>query len=324
MWKHIHYTLILMCLSLGLIACDHSQLNASDQQTTPKKMQPNYALLYALSDFRYQDIAPNAHYFPSIALIDPDDSQLTKEQISTLKAHGTTVLAYLSIGEAERYRSYWQNWEASPPPFLLHENKKWKGNFLVKFWDPVWQDIILKRAREITDMGYDGLYLDIVDGYQNTQVRAVYSDTPELLRLEMERFVSRISGAVKNINPNMYIIPQNAVELVADPHDSALPNASYLNVIDGLGVEDLWYDDNEVAEWTRWDLAKIRLAREHGKFVLATSYPSDKAKQEIFVQNALKEGLIPFAGKRSLSRKAGVYQINQSIPSRLPSTTRLP
>ena len=46
------------------------------------------------------------------------------------------VLAYLSIGEAEDYRSYWQrDWSVSPPAWLGAENPDWPGNYAVNYWD---------------------------------------------------------------------------------------------------------------------------------------------------------------------------------------------
>ena len=75
------------------------------------------------------------------------------------------VLAYLSIGEAERYRAYWQaDWHAKPPAWLGPENPEWKGNFPVRFWDPAWQNIILGNTDAYLDRimaaGFDGTYLD--------------------------------------------------------------------------------------------------------------------------------------------------------------------
>ena len=42
------------------------------------------------------------------------------------------VLAYLSIGEAEEYRYYWQpGWHQRPPAWLDDENPNWPGSFKV-------------------------------------------------------------------------------------------------------------------------------------------------------------------------------------------------
>ena len=55
------------------------------------------------------------------------------------------LLAYRSVGEAERYRPYWQQeWydPAAKPAWLGKENRRWAGNFAVQFWQPEWQKLI--------------------------------------------------------------------------------------------------------------------------------------------------------------------------------------
>lgn len=81
------------------------------------------------------------------------------------------VLCYMSIGEAEDYRWYWQpEWESDPPSWLGPENPDWPGNYLVRYWYPEWQEIIFGSADSYLDRilsaGFDGVYLDRVDAYE--------------------------------------------------------------------------------------------------------------------------------------------------------------
>jgi cysteinyl-tRNA synthetase len=58
-----------------------------------------------------------------------------------------TVIAYLSIGEAEDYRYYWRpEWKVVPPDWLHSENCRWPSNYLVRYWMEGWQDIIYRDA----------------------------------------------------------------------------------------------------------------------------------------------------------------------------------
>jgi cysteinyl-tRNA synthetase, unknown class len=80
------------------------------------------------------------------------------------------VLCYMSIGEAEDYRFYWDNsWKTGNPIWLDHENPGWEGNYKVRYWEDNWQDIILTGADsylgKILAAGFDGVYLDIIDGF---------------------------------------------------------------------------------------------------------------------------------------------------------------
>jgi cysteinyl-tRNA synthetase len=81
------------------------------------------------------------------------------------------VFAYCSIGEAEKYRYYWRSeWDSNPPDWLEQENPNWPGNFLVKYWDEEWQNIIYGNedsyVRKILDAGFSGIYMDIIDAFE--------------------------------------------------------------------------------------------------------------------------------------------------------------
>lgn len=101
-------------------------------------------------------------------LLDAQDIALLKH-----KANGgqRLVFAYCSIGEAEDYRYYWQTeWASDPPDWLEQENPNWPGNFLVRYWERQWQDIIYGHensyVRKILDAGFSGIYLDIIDAFE--------------------------------------------------------------------------------------------------------------------------------------------------------------
>jgi len=101
--------------------------------------------------------------------------ELTANDVASLKVknNGGTrlVISYMSIGEAENYRYYWQSeWNTNPPSWLAGENPDWPGNYKVRYWDKDWQDIIYGNdgsySKKILDAGFDGVYLDIIDAYE--------------------------------------------------------------------------------------------------------------------------------------------------------------
>ena len=104
-----------------------------------------------------------------------DGTPYSKSMIQQLKTKSNgakrLVVAYMSIGEAENYRYYWNtNWNKEKPDWLDKENKNWRGNFKVKYWQSDWQDIIYGQNDSYLDRivasGYDGVYLDIVDAFE--------------------------------------------------------------------------------------------------------------------------------------------------------------
>lgn len=104
-----------------------------------------------------------------------DNYEFTPAEILQLKqkANGgkRIVICYMSIGEAEEYRYYWNtNWSLNPPQWLDAENPDWKGNFKVKYWNNDWQTIIYGNdnsyLKKILAAGFDGVYLDIIDAFE--------------------------------------------------------------------------------------------------------------------------------------------------------------
>jgi cysteinyl-tRNA synthetase len=104
-----------------------------------------------------------------------EDLMFTADEVSQLKVKSNggrrLVICYMSIGEAEDYRYYWQEgWRSDPPFWLEPENPAWEGNFKIRYWEDEWQNIIFGNAdsylQRILDAGFDGVYLDIVEGYE--------------------------------------------------------------------------------------------------------------------------------------------------------------
>lgn len=104
-----------------------------------------------------------------------DEDAFTAEEVEQLhhKANGgrRLVICYLSIGEAENYRYYWDpSWRTHKPEWLERANPRWPGNYKVRYWHPDWQNIICgpgdSYLNRILTAHFDGVYLDLVDAFQ--------------------------------------------------------------------------------------------------------------------------------------------------------------
>lgn len=151
----------------------------------------NYYNITSLSDtqnFLYllnsENYATKSDYLTALGNTDHDmliidlyyeDTELSLAEVTALKTKNgggsRLVIAYMSIGEAEDYRYYWDPaWETSPPEWLAGENPDWEGNYLVRYWYRQWQDIIFGNddsyLKKILDAGFDGVYLDIIEAYE--------------------------------------------------------------------------------------------------------------------------------------------------------------
>jgi cysteinyl-tRNA synthetase, unknown class len=219
------------------------------------------------------------------------------------------VLAYLSIGEAETYRHYWwPHWRWFAPSWLGPENREWKNNHLVRFWQPGWRRIIVDprpslaaRALEqvsparkpyldrVLEAGFDGVYLDRVDAYYEWQKSNPGAEAA------MIAFVAEISAYAKARKPNFLIVPQNAEEL--------LQHAHYRRHIDAVAKEDLFFGAKEqeqvnsaedVAESVRY-LNQAKAAQRPVFLVEYLTRPEARAQAEAMARS--KGYVLHFAGR---------------------------
>lgn len=121
------------------------------------------------------DAVKNTNYDYIIIDLFYNGEEFTASQIEELKqkANGgkRLLICYMSIGEAEEYRYYWQtDWAVGNPSFIEKEDPNWPGNFYVKYWETEWQNIIFGNdnsyLKKILDAGFDGAYLDIIDAFE--------------------------------------------------------------------------------------------------------------------------------------------------------------
>jgi len=149
------------------------------------------------------------------------------------------VIAYVDIGEAERWRIYWKSWWQAPrngrpgvPSFLVAPDPDvWGGCFPVAYWYSRWQGIIATGARSILslllDDGFDGIYMDWVEAYDDTQVKArARADGVNAAR-EILSFIRTIRTTAQERDPDFLVIAQNAPDLITG-------HPGYPQIIDGI------------------------------------------------------------------------------------------
>ena len=251
--------------------------------------------IYWLSDVDLDVIAAE---HPSVTVIDyafdgSDETAFTAEEIDQLRAamsEPAKVIAYMSIGEAEEYRYYWQDdWSPGSPDWIVQENPDWEGNFKVEFWDDDWQANIFGNASSYLDrvisVGFDGVYLDIIDAYEFFEERGI-SD----VRQRMVDFVTDLSAYAKSKNPDFLIVPQNAPELGEDP--------AYLKVVNGIGMESVYYGyefknvATDPAITLELEEALFRFTAA-GKFVLTTDYAISSQRIQDAYKRSRANGFLP-------------------------------
>jgi len=220
-----------------------------------------------------------------------DEEAFTFTELNTIRAENKILLSYISIGEAEDYRSYFnQTWHQNPPEWLGDENPDWEGNYKVHFWDEHWQSIVFEYLDKIIAQGFDGVYLDIIDAYEYYQ--ADYADADQW----MIDFVISIANYTRSEVSDFLIVPQNG--------DPLLVEDRYRNVIDGIGREDTFILPDEQKLRSHSELAEIEknldLLINDGKLVLTVDYSDDTELITSARQAATAKGYIPYIGPLDL------------------------
>ena len=230
------------------------------------------------------------------------------------------VLAYLSIGEAERYRFYWdQAWyePTKKPVWLGALNLEWEGNYLVRFWHPEWQRIILdgpdSYLGRIKAAGFDGIYIDRAD------VHSEWAKEKPDAEAAMAAFIHRLAAQARKDDPKFLVIMQNAEELVR--------RKPVLDAIDGVAKEDLYYGiDHQATRNDRGNvessLGYLRQAKRAGRRIFVVEYLDDAVKIRDASRRAVAEGFVFHFTGRDLGDLLQPVAGNTGSQTEAPSAPR--
>lgn len=312
LWKLVSVIpiVILLVATLLFACCGNQTLGTNEGQS-------------GVNDFVYQlqniDLMAIGNTKFDLVIIDyssdgSEEGRFTAEQINLLKKSpggSKIVLAYMSIGEAETYRWYWNNsWDADnngipdpgAPSWLGPSNPDWPGNYKVKYWEKEWQSIIYGHSSSYLDKiisaGFDGVYLDIIDAYEYWGPGGESGMNRETAEQEMVDFVISIANyaRVTQGKTNFLIFTQNGEALSS--------HSNYVQIVSGIGKEDLWYNDNtaQPLSYTNEAIAHLDAFKQAGKLVLVIDYVTQKDLIDDFYSKAKAKGYVPYATVRELDK----------------------
>jgi uncharacterized protein (TIGR01370 family) len=269
----------------------------------------------------------------------------TRSDIDLIKARPdaqSVVVSYMCIGEASDYRDHWQDgWTkytdpelraageptADAPAWLGAWNENWPNSRKVRYWDPNWQKIIFNTEKtgwldRIVAAGFDGAYLDIVDGYYHWGCEVAQSDdcregdpkTEREAAARMIDFVVALAKHARKTNPHFLVVPQNGAHIIDALEDEDHPRRdAYLEAINAIACEDLFFrgdkpENNKYAPEEDAISALTRDFLEQGIVVLSVDYLSDKKKVAKYYDVATEQGFLPYAApKRELNMMGAPY-----------------
>jgi cysteinyl-tRNA synthetase len=284
---------ILVLLSILLNACQPSNSRTPDWSSVKN-------FLYQLQHADPDRIGLTAFDLIVVPISTAGSSPKVIPALKNSSGGPKIVLCYMSIGQTENYRWYWNpDWVKNPPDWLDAPDGVWAGDYWVKYWMPEWQRIIYGTPDSYLDrilaLGYDGVYLDRVDAYWYYQDQG-----RETAAREMVDFILDFTKYARRKHPGFGVFPQNAEEL-----GSMFPD--FMDAMTGIGVEDLYYGyprDHEPSppEWTAEREAILDQWAAAGKLVLTIDYTARSEQITDDYARALARGYLPYVTDRSLGR----------------------
>ncbi len=251
-------------------------------------------------------------------------SDMIKKLRKTPNGTKRLILAYIDIGQAESWRTYWKKGWVAPtfkklgsPNFLITKDPDgWEDCYPVAFWDQRWKNIWIGTNGiifQLAKLGFDGVYLDWVEAYDDNHVRETAKKSNINPEEKMIRFIEEISAIGKKITPDFLVVPQNAPFLIDEAPDR------YARAIDALAVEDTWFHGAGDANWndsnagdlrSRYDgewstknrLIQYKKYLEYGLPVFSVDYCIKQKNAAMVYKQAKKAGLRPLVTRVSLSR----------------------
>ena len=267
--------------------------------------------VYQLSDYTNNKLDEIAESDFDLAVVDlardGSDDYFARSEIEAVKKTGKFILAYFEIGAIEFYRPEYNN---VPDDLTARYVKGWTNEKYVKFWDERWWPIVKGRLDQALRAGFDGAYLDMITTYEEIAETEIQKED---LANKMVDLIVKISKYAKDKNPNFKIVPQNSPELYTWSYWQAKPNTKYINAIDGLGIESVFYlphDKPANKEWCKENRQNALAIKKAGKIVLAVDYCSSDECKTLAYEKERTIGFIPYVSILDLNTIVNEGQAN--------------
>lgn len=124
-------------------------------------------------------------------VIEPED--YTAAEVQALKKAGNTVLAYLNVGAIENYRSYYKQLEK----YTLRKLDDWEDERYLDVCKPAVQDWAINQGMRFLNAGYDGLWIDNLDMYEEYPSDAAYNGITRILQALYPHGYIMINGGME-------------------------------------------------------------------------------------------------------------------------------
>jgi cysteinyl-tRNA synthetase len=334
---------LLVCGVLAMLLLRGTAPASADTMPMAAVARWLYLLDVNLSDETVGQIVASDYDLVVLDYVSSEQTNTTYPMAETIRRLHTApkpklVLAYIDIGQAENYRTYWQRgWRVGSPDWITGDDPDgWTGNHPVAFWRDAWRQIWLGDGGYlggIVGAGFDGVYLDWIEAYSDPNVVALAGTEGREPRTAMLDWVEAIARFGRDRKPGFLVVGQNALELAADDR--------YMATVDAVAQEQVWFDgaanndppgdcplpateadvDTDAyrdrlsppcrRQLDRFTTSTLHVSTEHylrqlavakarGKVVLTVDYALEQSNVARAMESARALGYVPFVSSRAL------------------------
>ncbi len=186
-------------------------------------------------------------------------------EIRHLKECGVEVYSYLNVGSLEKFRSYYSDYE----PLTTEDYENWEDERWVDVTRPEWRAFITGTlAKELSDKGADGFFVDNCDVYREDSPEEVYLALVDIL------CVLRADGKKVIVNGGDVFLREYAER-----------NESLLEILTGVNQETVFTSidfergafGKQSDETREYYLEHLERCRKKGAEIFLTEYTNDPA-----------------------------------------------
>ena len=157
----------------------------------------------------------------TLLVIQPEDYK--REQILALRAAGYTLLGYLSVGSISDQRKYYSKLKL----YRLSKLEDWPHEWYIDLRKGFVRDFLVNRAKELSNLGFEGWWLDNLDVYEYHKSKDMYNSIIILLK------------RIRAINSSKYIMINGGSQFLDKlmDNDSTHKSITYIN---GVTQEEVY------------------------------------------------------------------------------------
>jgi endo-alpha-1,4-polygalactosaminidase (GH114 family) len=248
-------------------------------------------------------------------------AEIDAADVAFLHSNGIKVLAYISVGETDHAREYWDPaWttDGTDTGDLTGAAPSWLGprllNFpsrLVDYSDPAWYTTALvPQLLKIKANGFDGVFLDNVQSFYNWTDKNTWSaaDRAAFAAKNATTTTSTMLDTIEWVGDQFassdYVVQNGGADLwqnlgwLHPGATGAQMQADLLAAISAVMTESLYWQPDGTFAPNQYAIDSLKAAYvDHGVPVLSLDYVSDRSVTVIadYIQRAVADGFWPFA-----------------------------